>query len=218
MSYYREYSQYLLETYGERVYKLPITVSDGGCPNRDGTVGTGGCIFCDATGSGFQCLPQSMTIAEQLAENKAFYKRRFHANKFISYLQTYTNTYMAFDRFQTVCQEATNDNDLVGLAISTRPDCVNDDYLAYLVELKNSRNLSIDIELGLQTVNYHNLVDINRGHTLAEFIDAQLRIKRAGLKTTAHMILNLPGDDMLDVIESAKVLSALGVVFVDGIH
>lgn len=214
MAHYREYSQYLKDTYGERVYKLPITLAGGTCPNRDGTVGVGGCTFCDASGSGFQCLPQTMSITEQLKENKAFYQKRFGAKKFISYLQTYTNTYMDFEQFKGICQEASADEDLVGMAISTRPDCVNDEYLAFLVELQNSRNLTIDIELGLQTVNYHNLVNINRGHTLAEFIDAQLRVKKAGLKTTAHMILNLPGDMMLDTIESAKILSALGVDFV----
>lgn len=213
-NYYREYSPYLVARYGERVYKVPITLAGGTCPNRDGTVGTGGCIFCDAQGSGFQCLPETMTIEEQLEENMAFYHRRFGANKFISYLQTYSNTYMALDKFREVTTRAASAEALVGLSVSTRPDCVNDQYLAHLVELSQSRNLDIDIELGLQTVNYHNLVDINRGHTLAEFIDAVLRIKRYGLSCTAHVILNLPHDEMLDVIETAKIISALGVDFV----
>ena len=155
-----------------------------------------------------------MTIREQWAENKAFYERRFRAHKFISYLQTYTNTYMSLERFKEVVLAATEDEDLVVVAISTRPDCVCDEYLEFLAELKESRNLDIDIELGLQTVNYHNLVEINRGHTLAEYIDAVLRIKRYGLSTTAHVILNLPGDTMLDVIETAKIVSTLGVDFV----
>ena len=199
--------------FGCKVYKLSI---DAGltCPNRDGTVGKGGCIFCESSGSGFQCLPDTMTIREQWAENKAFYERRFRAHKFISYLQTYTNTYMSLERFKEVVLAATEDEDLVGVAISTRPDCVCDEYLEFLAELKESRNLDIDIELGLQTVNYHNLVEINRGHTLAEYIDAVLRIKRYGLSTTAHVILNLPGDTMLDVIETAKIVSTLGVDFV----
>ena len=213
-AYYREYSPYLVERYGQRVYKVPITLPGGTCPNRDGTVGIGGCIFCDPTGSGFQCLPDSLSIQEQLAENKAFYHRRFGAEKFISYLQTYTNTYMDLARFREVTNLASDDPDLVGMAISTRPDCINDQYLAHLVGLAQSRNLDIDIELGLQTVNYHNLVDINRGHTLAEFIDAVLRVKRQGLSCTAHVILNLPHDELLDCIESAKIISALGVDFV----
>lgn len=214
MADYREYAPYLESRYGQRVYKLPINLPEGTCPNRDGTVGTGGCIFCDATGSGFQCLSEKMTIAQQLAENKAFYERRFSAHKFISYLQTYSNTYMSLPRFQQVVLEAIDDPDLVGLAVSTRPDCVNDEYLDFLLQIKQSRNLDINLELGLQTVNYHNLVDINRGHTLAEYIDAVLRIKQHGLHCTTHVILNLPGDDLLDVIESAKIISALGVDFV----
>lgn len=213
-NYYQEYSPYLVKRYGERVYKVPVTVSGTTCPNRDGTVGVGGCIFCDAQGSGFQCLPDSLTIAEQLEENMAFYHRRFGANKFISYLQTYSNTYLPFADFCTIAEQASRGKDLVGMAISTRPDCINDRYLAYLKDLGVSRNLDIDIELGLQTVNYHNLVDINRGHTLAEFIDAVLRVKRYNLSCTAHVILNLPHDEMLDVIESAKIISALGVDFV----
>ena len=211
---YRDYAPWLEAKYGQRVYKVPLNIPGGSCPNRDGTVGTGGCIFCDASGSGFQCLPDTMNIREQWAENKAFYERRFHAHKFISYLQTYTNTYMGLDKFKEIVLAATEDPDLVGVAISTRPDCINDDYLAFLSELQDSRKLDVDIELGLQTVNYHNLVEVNRGHTLAEYIDAVLRIKRYGLSTTTHVILNLPGDDMLDVIETAKIISTLGVDFV----
>ena len=211
---YRDYAPWLEARYGQRVYKVPLNIPGGTCPNRDGTVGKGGCIFCESSGSGFQCLPDTMTIREQWSENKAFYERRFRAHKFISYLQTYTNTYMSLERFKEVVLAAAEDEDLVGIAISTRPDCVSDEYLEFLAELKESRNLDIDIELGLQTVNYHNLVEINRGHTLAEYIDAVLRIKRYGLSTTAHVILNLPGDTMLDVIETAKIVSTLGVDFV----
>jgi len=211
MLHYRDYSTYLKEKYGAKVYKLPITLPQGTCPNRDGTVGVGGCIFCDATGAGFHCLPSEWSIKEQLKENKAFYQKRFEADKFISYLQTYSNTYRPFDDFCRSVEEAIDDEDIVGVAISTRPDCISDQYLDFLEQLQKSRNIDIDIELGLQTVNYHNLVEINRGHTLAEYIDAVLRIKRHNLTTTAHVILNLPGDTHTDVIETAKILSALGV-------
>ena len=211
---YRDYAPWLENRYGQRVYKVPLNIPGGSCPNRDGTVGTGGCIFCDATGSGFQCLPDSMSIREQWAENKAFYERRFHAHKFISYLQSYTNTYMSMDHFKEVVYAATEDPDLVGLAVSTRPDCVNEEIVAFLAEIQETRHLDVDVELGLQTVNYHNLVVINRGHTLAEYLDAVLRLKRYGLSTTAHVILNLPGDTMLDVTETAKIISTLGVDFV----
>lgn len=211
---YRDYAPWLEAKYGQRVYKVPINIPGGTCPNRDGTVGKGGCIFCESSGSGFQCLPDTMTIREQWAENKAFYERRFHAHKFICYLQTYTNTYMTLEQFKEIVQVAIEDEELVGLAISTRPDCVNDEYLAFLAEIQEQHGLDVDVELGLQTVNYHTLTDINRGHTLAEYIDAVMRIKRYGLSTTAHVILNLPGDTMADVIETAKIISVLDVDFV----
>ena len=209
--HYREYSSYLIEKYGERVYKLPVTLNGLTCPNRDGNISFGGCSFCDATGSGFQCLPKDWSVTAQLEENKAFYHRRFGAKKFIAYLQSFSNTYMPFERLQEVMEEVCAFPDLVAISLSTRPDCVNERYLSYLSSLAQSRNLDIDIELGLQTVNYHTLKAINRGHTLAEYIDAVLRIKRHQLTTTAHVILNLPGDTLDDVIETAKVLSALAV-------
>lgn len=118
---------------------------------------------------------------------------------------------MPFSRFKAVIEEICDFPDLVGIAISTRPDCVNEQYLSYLSTIAQSRNLDIDIELGLQTVNYRTLEKVNRGHTLAEYIDAVLRIKKYQLTTTAHIILNLPGDEMIDVIETAKILSALHI-------
>jgi len=209
--HYRDYSTFLIEKYGEKIYKLPISLDNISCPNRDGNISYGGCSFCDHSGSGFQCMPKEWSITEQLKENKAFYYRRFGAKKFIAYLQSYTNTYMPFDRFQEVIEEICAFEDLVGIAISTRPDCVNEQYLSYLSSVSKSRNLDIDIELGLQTVNYRTLKAINRGHSLAEYIDCVLRIKKYGLSTTAHVILNLPGDELIDVIETAKIISALHI-------
>ena len=209
--HYRDYSTYLKETYGEKIYKLPISLPDAKCPNRDGNISSGGCSFCDASGSGFQCLPNDWTITAQLNENRDFYHKRFGAKKFIAYLQSYTNTYLPFARFCEVIEEVCAFPDLVGIAVSTRPDCVNEQYLSYLSNIAQGRNLDIDIELGLQTVNYRTLKAVNRGHTLAEYIDAVLRIKKYPLTTTAHVILNLPNDEMLDVIETAKILSALQV-------
>ncbi len=121
---------------------------------------------------------------------------------------------MPLDYFKSCIMAATKDPDLVGIAISTRPDCINEEYLDFLKEVEQTKNLEINIELGLQTVNYHTLGQVNRGHTLAEFIDAMLRIKKRGFATVAHIILNLPGDTMVDVIENAKILSALGVDYV----
>lgn len=211
--YYNRYSQHLVKKFGEKVYKLPVNLP-GTCPNRDGRLGLGGCIFCDNQGSGFDCLPNTVSIREQLEGNKVFFRKRFNAKKFIVYFQAFTNTYLQLDRFKKNILEAVGAEDLVGLSVSTRPDCINDNYLDFLSEVKVRQGLGINIELGLQTVNYRTLARINRGHTLAEFIDAVLRIKKRGFETCAHLILNLPWDDMADVVENAKLLSAMGIEYV----
>lgn len=212
VSRYNAYSGHLSRKFGGKVYKLPVNLP-GTCPNRDGTVGTGGCIFCDEDGAGFQCLPNSYSVSRQLDENREYFKKRFNAQKFIAYFQAFTNTYVPFRQFRENILAACGE-DIVGISVSTRPDCVNDRYLDFLLEVKQQKNLDINIELGLQTVNYHTLVKINRGHTLAEFVDAVLRIHKRGFEVCAHLILNLPGDDMADVVENAKLLSALGVRYV----
>lgn len=208
---YREYASWLQERYGERVYKIPINLPGGTCPNRDGRIGIGGCAFCEASGSGFQCLPEELSIPSQRKENKEFYKKRFKCNKFIPYLQSFSNTYLPLADFKKAIDQATDDPDMVGISISTRPDLVHPAYLDALEELAEARKLDVDIELGLQTANYHTLQAMKRGHGLSEFIDASLRIKDRGFSVCAHAILNLPGDSDEDSRETARILSALGV-------
>jgi radical SAM protein (TIGR01212 family) len=209
---YNLYSEHLSKKFGAKVYKLPVNLP-GTCPNRDGTLGWGGCVFCDEEGAGFECLSNALSVKQQIAENMAFFRRRYHADKFIVYFQAFTNTYMPLESFKANILQAL-EQDVVGLAISTRPDCINDSYLAFLGEIKEKSGVDINIELGLQTVNYHTLARFNRGHSLAEFIDAALRIKQHGLTVCAHLILNLPWDDLTDCVENAKIISALGVEYV----
>lgn len=210
---YKIYSKYLIEKFGQKVYKTPVNLP-GTCPNRDGVISTGGCIFCDEEGSGFECLSNELSIQEQIRKNQAFFRKRFDAEKFIVYFQAFTNTYKPFNEFVKEIKTAVNEQDIVGLSISTRPDCINDRYLNFLYEIKNEYGLAIDIELGLQTVNYHTLKKINRGHTLAEFLDAAIRIKQRNINICAHIILNLPWDSLDDVIENAKIVSAVNVDYV----
>ncbi|MBF7082206.1 TIGR01212 family radical SAM protein [Desulfallas sp. Bu1-1] len=212
-SRYNIYSEHLIKKFGGKVYKLPVNLP-GTCPNRDGTLGFGGCIFCDEQGSGFDALPNTLTVWEQLRRNKDFFRRRFNAEKFIAYFQAFTNTYLPLEQFAANIGAAAAEEDIVGISVSTRPDCINEDYLNVLTRVRDEKNLDINIELGLQTVNYHTLRKINRGHTLAEFLDAVLRIHRRQFEICAHLILNLPWDDMQDVIENAKIISALGVRYV----
>lgn len=206
---YNTYSNYLKNKYGEKVYKLPISL-DLTCPNRDGTVGQNGCIFCGEEGGSFENLSCSMSVREQLEKNKGYIGKRYNAKKFIAYFQNFTNTYLPFEDFKKYIEDALID-DIVGISISTRPDSVNDRYLSYLANLKKKHDLEIVVELGLQTVNYHSLQKINRGHGLGEYIEAAVKLKKYGLRNCTHLILNLPWDDNLDVVENAKVLSALGV-------
>ena len=175
---YRMVSKFYKETYGEKVYKLPVALPLT-CPNRDGSAGVGGCTFCGEIGAGYENRPAWMT-------------------------------YVPLEDFKSYMQQGCID-EAVGIAIATRPDCISNEYLDVLQDIQQRFHKDIFIELGLQTVNYHTLEKINRGHDLAQFIDAVLRIKRYGFNVTTHMIVNLPWDTMEDTIEGAKILSSLGV-------
>lgn len=207
MEIYNKYSVYLKNKYGAKVYKLPLNIPVT-CPNRDGYISTGGCTFCGLGGAGFECLPGSLSVPSQLEINMRHIKARHKAEKFIAYFQNYSNTYLPVDTFKAYIEDAVQD-DIVEIAISTRPDCAGNAYLSFLRDLKADTGINITIELGLQTANYHTLSKVNRGHSLAEYIDAMLRIKEFGLGSCTHVILNLPWDDMTDVIETAKIISAL---------
>jgi radical SAM protein (TIGR01212 family) len=206
---YRVYSDYLRQRYGEKVYKLPVSLPVT-CPNRDGTCGVSGCIFCGEIGAGYENLPAEMTVGDQLAANIAHIAPKYKARKFIAYFQNFSNTYLPPDKLADYLAQAIVPG-VVGMAVATRPDCLGDRHLEVMAAVRDAHKVDIFLELGLQTVNYHSLLKVNRGHTLAEFIDAVLRARRYGIETCAHVILNLPWDDMTDTVENAKVLSALGV-------
>ena len=205
---YYAYSDYLKNKYGEKVYKLPVNLPVS-CPNRIN--GHKGCSFCADCGTGFEAMDNQCSVTEQLVQTKEHIEKRYHAHKFIAYFQNYTNTFLPVSEFKKYLLEAVAVEDIVEIAVSTRPDCIADDYLSVLSEIKSQYGVEITIELGLQTVNYHTLKRINRGHTLAEFIDAVFMIHKYGFEICTHVILNLPGDDMTDVLETAKILSALRV-------
>lgn len=207
---YYPYSNYLKKRYGEKVYKLPVNLPVT-CPNR---MHGRGCSFCAETGTGFEAMEQTVPVTEQLQKTREYIERRYHAHKFIAYFQNYTNTFLPVEAFQKYMEEAIHVPDIVEIAISTRPDCIREDYLDILNDIRKKTGIQITIELGLQTVNYHTLKKISRGHGLAEFIDAVLRISRYGFDICTHVILNLPSDDTSDAIETAKILSALPIQIV----
>ncbi len=202
---YNKFSDYLKEKYGEKVYKLPVNLPIT-CPNRKNG---SGCAFCAEVGTGFEAMDSSVSVTKQLLKTKEWIHSRYHANKFIAYFQNYTNTFVPLETFKKYILEATQIENIVEISISTRPDCIREDYLMFLKETERKTGIHMHIELGLQTVNYHTLDFISRGHGLAEFIDAVQMIHSYGFSICTHMILNLPGDTLRDCIEGAKVLSAL---------
>ena len=206
---YRMISAFYKERYEEKAYKIPVALPLT-CPNRDGSAGVGGCTFCGEIGAGYENRPASMTVKQQIDETVVHIAKKYKAYKYIPYFQNFSNTYLPPEKFRQYVEEACLEH-VVGIAIATRPDCVHDVYLDILKDIQNKYGIDIYVELGLQSVNYHTLQKVNRGHTMAEFIDAVLRINRYGFEVCAHMILNLPWDTMDDVIEGAKTLSALQV-------
>lgn len=206
---YNAYSDYLKNRYGVKVYKLPIAIPVT-CPNRDGVCGHGGCVFCGEIGAGYENLPASMTVSQQIEANKAHIVPKYKAEKFIPYFQNFSNTYLPPETMKQYVLQACSE-DVVGVALATRPDCISEKHLNVLAEISAAKKITISLELGLQTVNYHSLKKINRGHTLAEYIDAVMMIKQYPIEICTHLILNLPWDEMDDVIENAKMLSALKI-------
>lgn len=206
--YYR-YSDFLKLKYGQKVYKLPLHIPVT-CPNRDGNLSTNGCVFCGEDGAGHEFNGDKANLLLQIEQLKQLMARKYHAQKYILYFQSFSATYLSLDLAMNLfCQGIKSD--IVALYISTRPDCINDKLLERLQRIKRDYAVDVVLELGLQTINYKTLQKINRGHGLAEFIDAVIRSKPYGIEICAHFILDFPWDNLEDVKEGAKIISALGV-------
>ncbi len=202
---------YFKNRYGGRVHKISI---DAGltCPNRDGTLDTQGCIFCNTKGSGTGNLAKGYSITDQLEKSKAPVIKRFKAKKFIAYFQSYTNTYAPFETLKAIYEEALAVPDVVGMAIGTRPDCVSDEILDLLQGYADK--YLIWMEYGLQSSNDQTLKRINRGHDVASFEKAVKATASRGIKVSAHMILGLPGETRKEMLATADYIASLPI---DGI-
>ncbi len=219
MRYY-PYSEYMKKKYGEKIYKLPVSLKTT-CPNRikcyESEYACGdadeasGCTFCGEKGTGFENLSAKLSVTEQLMKNMSYIGSKYKAKRFAAYFQSYTNTFMDIDKFSSYMEEAFKIPEIVEVCISTRPDCVSDMYLEKIKFFAVKYKKAVVIELGLQSINHRTLKRINRGHSLAEFIDAANRIHALGFEICAHMIINLPWDDDSDAVEGARILSALRV-------
>lgn len=209
---YNTYAESLKKEYGEKVYKIPVNLPLS-CPNRDGTLGSKGCTFCGDVATGFESLDNQMSVEAQLLKNIDYISKKYKAKKFIAYFQNFTNTYMPLDLFEKRMKAACIEG-IVEICVSTRPDCLDDDYLDVLKSIESTYGVKISIELGLQSINPTTLKKINRGHGVAAFIDSALRTKKYGFKLCVHLIANLPWDSKEDFLEAARVLSVLKVDYV----
>ena len=187
---YRTLNQHYQEMFGCKVYKLSI---DAGftCPNRDGTLGIGGCIFCSAYGGG-EFAEGGVSIRDQLEKAKRRVANKIKIGKYIAYFQSFTNTYAPLEQLRKLYTAAMEPEDIVGLAIGTRPDCLGDDVISLLAELNQIKPISI--ELGLQTIHEKTAHYIRRGYPTAVYDDAVRRLKAAGLEIVTHIIIGLPGE------------------------
>lgn len=208
---YYSLDYYLKQTYGEKLYKIAL---DGGmtCPNRDGTLGARGCIFCSAGGSGDFAGDRRTSITEQIEAGKAQTIRKHNGSSYIAYFQAYTNTYAPVSYLRSVFTEAINHPDIRILSIATRPDCLNDDVLALLAELNKEK--PVWVELGLQTIHEETAQFIRRGYKLPVFEDALRKLRKIGITVIVHTILCLPGESremMLDTIRYLNTQDIQGI-------
>jgi len=208
---YNDLNTYFQSLFGCRVHKISIDAGFN-CPNRDGTISTGGCIYCNARGSGTGAFGRGMSLTNQLLQGKAFLSRRYKAKKFIAYFQSFSNTYAPPEILQRLYDEALAVEDIVGLAIGTRPDCVNEPVLDLLQAY--TPDFLIWIEYGLQSASDKTLEFINRGHDLQCFKDAIKKTSNRGIKICAHVILGLPNERRSDILHTAQTIANLGI---DGI-
>ena len=195
-------SQFYVEKFGCKVYKLSL---DGGfsCPNRDGTLGTGGCIFCSGSGEFAEGACES--VAAQLERAKTRVRRKNKDGKFIAYFQSFTNTYGPVEKLRKLYLEAIAPEDIVGLAIGTRPDCLGAEVVELLAQINRIKPVSV--ELGLQTIHEETAAYIRRGYPTDIYYDAVRRLKTAGIEVVTHIILGLPGEtvDMMKATTQAAV-------------
>lgn len=198
---YTTLNNYLKERFGEKVYKIAL---NGGftCPNRDGKIGTRGCIFCSKGGSGDFAESPELSITEQIENGKKRLEKKIKNGKYIAYFQAFTNTYAPVEKLRAIYTEAINHPDIVALSIGTRPDCLGNDVLALLDELNKVK--PIFVELGLQTINEDTARYIRRGYTLEVYDKAVADLHKIGINVVTHIILGLPGESKKDMLKSVE--------------
>lgn len=204
---YLSFNKYLKDKFGQKVYKISL---DGGftCPNRDGTAGTRGCIFCSKGGSGDFAESREMSITEQIESGKKKVEKKIKSGKYIAYFQAFTNTYAPVETLRQKYEEAINHPDIVALSIATRPDCLGDDVLRLLDEMNKIK--PVFVELGLQTIHQKSAKYIRRGYDLNVYDKAVRDLKKIGVNVVVHVILGLPNESENDMLETVKYVCESG--------
>jgi len=205
---YYSFNEHLREVFGEKVIKVSLTAGLS-CPNRDGTLSTGGCLFCSEKGSGDFAGDQGLSIREQFNQVRARTLKKWPKAKYIAYFQSFTGTYGPVDYLRGIYEEALQQEGVVGLAISTRPDCLGEDILSLLAEL--NKQTCLWIELGLQSIHDKTLKWLNRGHDFACFKQALGELRQRNIMVCAHIILGLPRETKAEMMETARALADLPI-------
>ena len=206
--HYNDYGTWIRRQFPYRVQKISI---DAGftCPNRDGRISTGGCIYCDNRTFNPSYCQRRHSVTQQLEEGKRFFAHKYPDMKYLAYFQAFTNTYAPLAQLKALYEEALQVDDIVGIVIGTRPDCVSDELLDYLAEL-NQRTFVL-VEYGIESANNDTLLRINRGHSFEQSQEAIQRTHQRGLLTGAHIILGLPGEDAAESLRQASIISCLPI-------
>ncbi len=201
-------NEFLRQRFGRRVQKIPL---DAGlsCPNRDPVTGLGGCIYCNIQGSGTGAFQKGRSIREQLAQGMEWARKRYRARSFIAYFQSFSNTFAPLERLEDLYRQAASFPDIVGVAIGTRPDCVDRQRLKLVKRIFEGR--MVWMEYGLQSASDRTLERINRGHTVQDFIDAVNLTREFPFLICAHVIYGLPGENRADMLETARLLKELEI-------
>lgn len=205
---YHTWNYYLRSNFGEKVFKVSINAGFS-CPNIDGTVAYGGCTYCSKQGSGDFAGNPNDNLIKQFEDIKEMMHKKWHNAKYIGYFQAFTNTHAPVSVLKEKYETILNLDDVIGLSVSTRPDCLPDDVLEYLSELNKKTNLWV--ELGLQTIHDETSKIINRGHDYNTFLEGVEKLKKHNIKTVVHIINGLPGEDYNMMMETAKAVADLDV-------
>jgi len=202
------YGSYLRRRFGCRVSKINV---DGGftCPNRDGSRGTGGCIYCDNSSFSPKETQSLIPIEEQMAAGMAYHRQRLGSEKFLVYFQKFTNTYAPVARLSELYRRALDHPDVLGISVGTRPDSISDQAIDLLSELARERYVCV--ELGLQSIDDAILTRINRGHTLAEYLQTVERLAGRGIDICTHLIYGFPGETRAGFLKGARLIAELPV-------